>query len=300
MIFLALSILFMSLLAVCLRLGTARGADPLALNLVFRGTAGSLTIAAVLRSVPLSELAASWQIAGNQALLAAVFYWLAGYAAIKAVQLGHLGATWTVTRCAMVLPTTASLLIWHEVPLSPVSSLLVQRLGGIAVTTIAVILLGIDRRRSQVSAASHPDQAKHLGAWFFWLAAAFFGQGGWEICLRATRTLPDHNARLMFVMIVFTGAFVLTIPMVVVMRTPLRRKDLAYGVLAGVVATFASGLRVWALRDLDGVIVFPVTAVSVATLVMLAGRLLWRERIGAWGMAGFFAALAGMLMLTVG
>ncbi len=296
---LTIAILFMSLLAVTFRLGTARGAEPLGMNAAFRATGGIVMIAVASLTLRHRDFGELWAQSGNLGLLAAGFFWLAGMAAIKAVELGHLGITWTVVRCSMVIATLASLFVWKEVPLSPLSGLLLMRLGGIIVITAAVIILGVERSRvqhgSRVPLAPKPGR----WAWIAWLTAAFLAQGGWEISLRATRALPDNESRIFFFTVVCVTATFLTVPFMLAYRARFGRREIYYGMLAGLCSVIASGIRPWVLRDLDGIIVFPITTVSVTLLVILAGVVFWRERLGKWGAAGIVAALLGMLLLTV-
>ncbi len=299
MVYLIISIIFMTMLAVLLRMGTRSGAGALGMNTVFRGTSAVVMLMVASFTMDLSRLRQVWDLVGFSGVISAMFFFWAGFAAIKAVQHGHLGISWTILRCSMVLPTLASLFYWHEVPLCPASRTLIMRLGGIAVVTLAVVLLGLDHARNKRALASGGSGKGGSKAWAFWLAAAFFGQGGWEIMLRSTRTLPDDQSRFFFVTMVFMGAFLITLPVMVAVKARLGRKELLYGALLGVCGFVASGSRVWAIRELDGIVVFPVTTVSVMILVQIAGAAIWRERVGKWGLVGFVAAVIGVLALTI-
>ncbi|MBN2311906.1 MAG: hypothetical protein JXR94_23200 [Candidatus Hydrogenedentes bacterium] len=300
MAYLILSIVFMALLGVIFRLGVSRGADPLGMNLGLRAVPALFMGVALVKAMPPGGLGAAWAVAGPMALVAGVFFWLSGVASLKAVNAGHLGVSWAVLRCSMVVPALASLFYWREVPLWPVSTLLVLRILGIAVTAGAVVFLSADRARSRrTETPGQPTQDGKPKAWLFWIAAAFLAQGAWEIALRATRSFPDNESRLLFITVVFAFASLITLPVMIAAKAPLGRKELQYGLLAGICAVFASGLRVWALRDLDGIIVFPATTISVTLLVQMAGSIVWHERIGGLGKAGFAAAIAGILLLTL-
>lgn len=296
---LIIAIIFMSLLAVTFRLGMSRGADSLGMNAAFRATGGIVMLAVALLTLRHRGFGELWAQSGHLGLVAALFFWLAGMSALKAVQLGHLGITWTVVRCSMVIATLASLLVWREVPLWPVSGLLLMRIGGIAVVTGAVICLGIERSRINHAPQLHAGARPIRPAWLLWLASAFLAQGGWEITLRATRALPDNETRVFYFTVVCVTAGLLTVPFMIAYRARFGRLEIFYGCMAGLCSVIASGIRPWVLRDLDGIIVFPITTVSVTLLVLLAGAVLWHERLGKWGAAGIAAALGGMLLLTL-
>ncbi|MDD2709333.1 MAG: hypothetical protein PHV34_15205 [Verrucomicrobiae bacterium] len=290
----------MSALAVVLRMGVDRQASSLGLNAAFRGTAGVVTLIFAAFHIDWGRFPELWRVAGWAGMLASVFFWFAGFASIKAVQLGPLSVSWTVLRCSMVLPAMASLLYWQEVPLAPVSRTLVLRLLGMGIIFASMVVLGLDRlgreRRNKSSIQVGRGSVK---VWLWWLVAVFWGEGAWEISLRATRSFPDNETRLFFVTLVFIGAFVITLPVMGLAGAKMGRFEWGYGSLAGVCGMAASGSRVWALRDVDGMVVFPVTTVSVMLLVQLAGCLGWREKTSRMGWAGFLCAIAGVLFLTL-
>ncbi len=303
MLYLAVSILLMSALAIILRWAVGRGAEPHGLNAVYRVTGGLVTLALALPTLDWQRLAEFWHLAGITACVAAVFYWLTGLASIKSVELGPLGASWTVIRCSMVIPALASLLYWREIPLWPPNLTLGCRLLGILAVGGALVLLGGrgGRRPAPAVAASGTvvQRSAPRPVWVYWLALAFVAQGAWEVCLRTTRSYPDSATRSFFLVVTFCVAMVLAGTSSAVARVRVRWRELRFGVLAGGCALAASGVRVWALRDVDGVIVFPATTAGVLLLVQGAGCLFWRERVSRRGLLALALAILGIAMLTV-
>ena len=296
MLYLLLSIAAMAALALVLRAAMAAGAHALGINLVFRTTAAlSAAVTAVL--VLDAEDVAVWPAVAVPGAAGAVLFFLAGLGSIKAVQLGHLGLSWGVLRCSMLLPVAASIVVWNEVPLWPVSSLLLARVAGMATACAAIAMVARGQMRGGPGAAAPGGGS--VRTWLLWLGLAFVAQGGWEIVLRSTRQLPDDRARVLFVAGAFLGTAVLSGATARTLRARLGRRELAYGSAAGLLGVLASGTRVWALRDLDGVIVFPVTTVTVMVLVQVAGSLAWQERTPGWSRAGFAAALLSVLLLSL-
>lgn len=302
MFYLFASILFMSLMAVSFRAASERGADALGMSVVFRLGTGILALVVGAVMIDFDQFQQLWRTTGLLAVVAAVFYWAAGFASLKAVETGHLGITWTIVRLSMVVPTLASILYWREIPLYPVTTPLVLRSLGITLAVVTVILLGVDRvRKKRLNADFQIPVPEHHAArtWGLWLLAAFLMQGGWEISLRATRSMASDDDRAFFIVMVFVIAGMFSLPILAGFRPRIGRVELKYGAYAAVCSAVGSGARPWVLRELPGIIVFPVTTVVVTLLVIGAGVYFWRERIGPWGIAGIILAIVGIALLTV-
>ena len=293
MSYLIISILFLSALSVLMRHSVGRGASPLGLNLVFRGSVAVYMALPLLLSGQLWDAISGWQADGLLIAVASAGFWVAGIAAIKSVQLGPLGISWTILRCSMVLPVLVSILYWRELDLWPVSGLLVMRLLGIALAVATVVVCGTGYGRSASLSDRRPTRE-----WALWMAAAFVGQGVWEICLRATHGFPDDHARSLFLICVFGISGVLTLPAMALSGGRLGRTDVKYGLLLGVCALFGTGCRVLALKDVDGTVVFPLSTVSIMLFAQAAGRLVWKERI-AHSALGLALGIAAVLLLTL-
>lgn len=299
MIYLFVSILAMGGLAVVLRLAMRQSADPLGVNAAYRGTGAMIVIVVAAASIDWSTLHHVFVLTGPRGALGSLLLFLSGLAGVKAVQLGHLGITWTVLRCSMVLPVLASIVVWREVPLYPISSLLLARSTGVALVLAAIALMGVDHMRRDPASRRSPSAGSRPWAWLAWLTLAFLAQGSWEIALRATRSLVSDQARVLFVAIVVAGAFCLSLPAAGIARARLGKRELLYGGLAGLLSILASGCRIWALRDLDGILVFPVTTIGTVLLVQALGIVIWQEQTGTAGWMGFAFAIAGVLLLAI-
>lgn len=297
MIYLLLSIVFIAGTGISLRAGAEAGAESLGMNAIFRVSAGVPCAVALLLMAEPDQWGALWSAAGWMALVGAVFFFISGYSTLRMVQLGHLGLSYTLLRCSMVLPTAASILYWHEVPLSPVTRLLLLRGAGVVFTVAAIVCIGIDRNRQQ---AREPEAARgNHRLWLLWSCSAFVAQGCWEIMLRATRGFPDDQTRAFFTAMVFFLTALMSLPMLATKSARVGRTELGWGIVAGVCSLLGTGLRPWALRQIDGVIVFPATTVTVTLLLLGVGAWWWRERLGRLGVAGVVAAIVGILMLAL-
>jgi len=296
--YLLVAIAAMTALAVLLRYGMLAGADPYGVNLLLRGVGAVVLIAAVVSTVDPATLGAAWREGGWSGLIGSAFFFVAGLASVKAVQLGHLGLSWTMLRCSMVLPVVASILVWRELPLGEPSFLLTMRLTGVVLAVAAVVLVGWDRMAATGEGGIDPAD-RRARRWLAWALAAFLAQGSWEIALRSTREYASDDVRLVFLAAGVGGAALLSLGAVRSMKARLGRRELAFGLGAGVLVLVVSVSRIWALRELPGTVVFPVTTISVMVMVQLAGMGIWKERVGARGWLGFATGLAGVLLLTL-
>ena len=298
MLYLLISIAAMTALAIVLRWGVVAGADPYGVNLLLRCLGAAALLAIVVVTVEPADLGPAWREGGWSGLAGALFFFFAGLAAVKAVQLGHLGLSWTMLRCSMVVPVLASLLVWRELPLDEPSVELALRLGGIVVAVGAVLLMGWDRIRAgrEMGVASHEARSRR---WFAWALTAFVAQGVWEVFMRSTREYDSDASRLLFMAAGIGGAALLSTGAAHQARARVRRREWSFGLGAGILVLIVTVARIWALRELPGVVVFPVTTIAVMVLVKLAGMGIWGERTGGLGWLGFLLAVAGVAMLTV-
>jgi hypothetical protein len=318
MIYLVFSILCMTALAMVFRRGSDRGADGMGMNIALRAWMGLMGTAVLLAATAAwrpGELTVAIRSVAAPAALAAVFYWLSGLTLIHAIHYGHLGITYTVIRLAMVLPTIASVVFWREVVLWPISAELGGKAAGVLLACGSIVLISFGRRGGDRSAPSPPmppgpDAAATAAPtppphrrggrrWVLWLAAAFLMMGSWETSLRVAGGLESEIERVAFIEMIFVFSGLFSMPALLIFRPKLRRRELFYGLLAALSAMGGSGLRPWALRDLGGVIVFPVTAIAVTVLILLASRAIWRERMNRWSAAGVVVALAAIALLTI-
>jgi hypothetical protein len=293
LVYLLISIAGLGALGILMRYSVTRGARALPLNFVFRGVVALVMGLFLWGQTGLSNAGtfvwpAPWLLSA-----ASVAFWVSGISAIKAVQHGPLGVTWTILRCSMVLPVAASILLWDEFAYPGSAHLVAIRGLGIALGLGTVLFYGLMLQRQRGS-GSVADRA-----WAPWMVLAFLSQGAWEVCLRATRDLADGPSRSLFLIVVFGASAILTVPLMWITGARLRRLELKLGAILGLSALVGSGFRIAALSTVDGTILFPLTTVAVILIAQGAGRLFWRERL-EYGWIGLAIGSAAALLLTMG
>ena len=301
MIFLIISILFATALPIVMRVGINRHVDIASVNNIFRITTGiAALIILSFQENPVEFIC--YAIKSEVFLygvLAGVLYWLGGYSGLKMVNYGDVGISWTIKRLSMILPTFASIFYWCEIPLMGVNGFFGIRGIGIFAAMSAIIFFGIDRYQAHRNGSVSKNRTKNLKKWIFWLTAAFLTTGCWEIMLRVSRTFTIKDAKVIFISTVFVSAMCISIPGAVALRKRIGRKEVGFGILLGLCSLGSSGLRPWALKYIDGYILFPVTTITVSLLVLLGGYVFWKEKLGKFGFIGVALAVAGIILLAI-
>lgn len=293
MIYLLLSILFLSVANVYQRYSGLARADAFGVNAVARLVSGVAALVGILGALGTGPILESPTPVVLWGCVGGVFYWMAGLAAIKAYTLGHLGISSTILRCSMVVPTAASLIFWHEVRLGLDSMAMWIVLAALVLMVVAIVFSGLD----QIRAASQRNEP-FSKAWGVWLFLAFASQGCWEITLRAAGGFETEQHRQVYLVLVFIVALVFSLGTLVVVRVIPRKKEIIFGVGLGILAMLATSVRPSAIRDLSGVIVFPMTALGTMVLLNILSRMIWKTHLGRWGAAGLAAAVFAALLLT--
>jgi len=79
----------------------------------------------------------------------------------------------------------------------------------------------------------------------------------------------------------------------------LDRNSLLIGVIAGVASVIGISAQVLACGLIPAYVVFPVSAGGTLLLVVIVGRLVFKERIGPYGIAGMALGAAAVALLSV-
>lgn len=292
MIYLLISILFMSLANLSQRYSGLAGANAYGVNAVSRLISGVAAIVAIVTAIGVDPILHTSPPVLLWAGIGGFFYWLSGLAAIKAYSLGHLGISSTILRCSMIVPTAASLIFWHEIVFALDSVVMWAVLLSLVLMLIAIVFSGMDQIR-----ASTKRNEPFSSVWAIWIILAFICQGGWEITLRASGSFASEQERQVYLALVFIIALVLSLGTLVVVRFMPRKKEILFGVGLGLLAMLGTSFRPAAIRDLSGVIVFPMTALGTMVLLNILSRLIWKTHLGRWGAAGLAAAVFASLLL---
>ncbi|MCX6377681.1 MAG: hypothetical protein NTU88_16900, partial [Armatimonadetes bacterium] len=93
-------------------------------------------------------------------------------------------------------------------------------------------------------------------------------------------------------------AALLTSPEVLRSKVPIRGASIWVGVLAGLSSAIGMAASIAVADMLPGYIVFPVIQGGTLLLVVLIGLIVFRERIGGYGIAGIIAGIGAIVLLS--
>jgi hypothetical protein len=182
----------------------------------------------------------------------------------------------------------------REIALTPLTGLLAARLAGIALGLGTAVLYGYGYGRLRPGTGS---DARPRGSWIAWAAASFAAQGAWETCLLGTRSYSQEASRF-FLLLVFAGCFLLTIPILLVRRIGVGGREWKYGAILGLCAMLGTTYRLDAIRELGGLIVFPTTTIAGILVAQAAGRWIWGERL-PYTWVGLAMGVTAILLMTL-
>ncbi|MEO0085270.1 MAG: hypothetical protein ABIK37_01425 [candidate division WOR-3 bacterium] len=229
-------------------------------------------------------------ISGRTALLAAVTgaLFVAGLLVwMKAIGQAGLALSVVAMRTAIVIPLFASVIIWRERPTA-------LEIAGAAAAIVALGLVLAD-----VAAVSRAEPGRGASA-VLWLALLFAVDGLVMVPAKIFQENLPQNENLPFQALLFMTAFAVTTLLYYLGRERVDRETLQPGALLGVANLGNYLFLVLALAVLPGAVVYPVIAAGEVALLALAGRLVWRERVGLKAWLGIALAVGALVLVQLG
>lgn len=129
-------------------------------------------------------------------------------------------------------------------------------------------------------------------------AIAFLAQGFAGVSQKSLSTLHGEY-RLYFLCCTYLVATVLSYGLYRARGSRITRGGILLGSLAGISCVLSVYLLLAALREVGGVVVFSVVPAAALALTLLAGRVLFRERLSREQTAGVLLALVGIILVQL-
>jgi len=213
---------------------------------------------------------------------------VAGYYTLAwSVPLVGAGVTQVIERISSVLvPTVAAMVIWDGAPT-------ILKLVGLIIALFAFGLIG----RGYTGAKS-----RHAGlgklALVILLMTAVTGYIGIALKLYAERR-GDSFEPVFFLSMYAAATLSSLIPCLRKLRASGGR-DILVGLLLGATNVGATLSFYWALTGLEGIVVYPTSAVGTIVLAALLSAVFWKERYNRWTLAGILLAVAALVLVNLG
>ncbi|MDO8684219.1 MAG: hypothetical protein Q7N50_12130 [Armatimonadota bacterium] len=131
------------------------------------------------------------------------------------------------------------------------------------------------------------------------VATAFLLNGLSMVFLKAISAEHLKAAMPMGLFLMYVVASVPALAHVAAEKRRLEGKSLWIGVMAGVCSALGTAAAGRAASLIPGYIVFPVFSGGTLLLIALTGRVVFKEKIGPYGLAGIIAGAVAIALLSV-
>jgi drug/metabolite transporter (DMT)-like permease len=292
MIWLILSILCSSGVAILLRYASLRRLDQFPIFVANYGTALVLGLALAESARFVSEPSAGVALA----MLVGIFYVFGLLVFRRAINEVGTGIAASVSRLSVILPVALSILGFGE-------SLGVPQFAGIG---LAVLVLPFSGRywppwNAPPAAGTPPAGGRPAVAasGLLWTVALFlvFGLNDSALKIRA-ELIPASDPGLFFA-ILFGTAGIISVVITIVRREVVKVESIVLGVLLGAVNYGTAHFLARALGVIPGYQAFTLNSVGIILLVTLLGRLLFGERLARHNMVFLLGSVLAIVLLRL-
>lgn len=219
------------------------------------------------------------------------FLFLAGLLCMQSsVRINGATLTSAFSRLGMLIPLLAGFLFFGEVP-APL------QVAGLLFAVSAIIVLNLPEKTEN----DHETGQTRVTLWLLLLTLLACGSS--DGMSKVFERLGDHSEDTRYFFFLFLTASLLTGALSVEEKKrtgkAIRFSELAAGVLAGIPNYFSSYFLLKALIRLPAMLVYPVFSVGTILLVMGAGALFFKERLGRRQWIGLVMILIALVLLNL-
>ncbi|HDR05201.1 MAG TPA: hypothetical protein ENN84_08160 [Candidatus Marinimicrobia bacterium] len=208
---------------------------------------------------------------------------LSFYLLSKSVAAAGASLSAVSSRLSVLIPVFLSILLFKEI-------LNVEKLLGLlfALATFIFFALAMQSRNSQ-------GEKRQLWP----LIAVFISLGLTDFSMKLFQELQKAGEKALFLAILFSGAFFLTLAVSLLKKLPFHKKSFSLGLILGLPNLFSSWFLIGALEQFPAVMVFPAVNVGIILVTALASVLIWREIPNLWGRLAIISGIAGIIFLSI-
>jgi drug/metabolite transporter (DMT)-like permease len=282
-VFLTLKVVCSVALAIIVKYSDRRGVNWLGLVRVNYAVAAILAFLLLIArpEVSISKNTLWIALLGGVSYVAALVIWF------RAIQDRGIALTVGFTRISVIIPILFSMLVWQEIPRWHQSL-------GILLGVAALLVTG--RRPASVdrslSADSRPGRQ-------LLLLLLFMVSGAAALSSKLFQKLCPMQENLHFQVLLFAAAFVAASVLYYIRRERTDRASLEWGALLGTVNLGSSVFMVLALGLIAGPLAFPASAAAEVAIIAVLGRVIWKEPLDRWSIAGLILTVTALLLVQI-
>lgn len=151
-----------------------------------------------------------------------------------------------------------------------------------------------------VKAGLERKAERNTDTWIRLMLVAFLanGLGPFGLKVLAARGLAAFQSQYLFFW--YLGGFVFALIALVISRSGVNGREILLGAVMGGCSFAGQSFTALALsKGMPGHIAFPLTTGGSLFLVALAGIVLFKERVGPYGLCGILIGVASLVMLSI-
>lgn len=149
-----------------------------------------------------------------------------------------------------------------------------------------------------LSPQTSQDAAQSFGQWRRTVAVAFLAQGFAGVAQKSLASL-EGEYRLYFLCATYVVAAVLSYILYRQRKARVTLRGIVLGTLAGTTCVLSVYFLLAALKHTGGVVVFSVVPAAALTLTLLAGRIVFKERLSRQQTLGMILAVVGIVVVQL-
>lgn len=278
MLFLLLTILCSSSIALILKFNAARKGHPLVMLMGNYFTASLIASVIIFIRKDYSFSIETFLIG----LILGVMFIGSFFIFAKAVETAGTALATVSSRLSVFIPVLLVVLFFGEEPSK-------QNYFGFALTVLTIILFYFSLNRN-----NQVDSNKYK---YFFLVGVLLFIGINDFAMKYFQMLRSSNEESLFVYMIFTTAFITGLFVIIFRKIKIYRKDILTGFMLGIPNVFSTIFLLAALSALPAMIVYPVMNIGVILITTISAFLIWKESLNGYGIAAVILGTAAILLL---
>lgn len=278
MLFLLLTILCSSSIALILKFNAARKGHPLVMLMGNYFTASLIASVIIFIRKDYSFSIETFLIG----LILGVMFIGSFFIFAKAVETAGTALATVSSRLSVFIPVLLVVLFFGEEPSK-------QNYFGFALTVLTIILFYFSLNRN-----NQVDSNKYK---YFFLVGVLLFIGINDFAMKYFQMLRSSNEESLFVYMIFTTAFITGLFVIIFRKIKIYRKDILTGFMLGIPNVFSTIFLLAALSALPAMIVYPVMNIGVILITTISAFLIWKESLNGYGIAAVILGTVAILLL---